>query len=152
MIINKTDNYYLIKIQNTEINIYDPQTLEELTKKIIKKINKNNKLYNSIHLEFYQNNNYGIIIKLTDYKSPFKINNEKAVKITIHPDTLFLYQIDYFDINEYNLSKDKIYYYRNKFYLQINNNIKTKDYYKLLEISEIIYNDTDQILNKGIKI
>ena len=52
----------------------------------------------------------------------------------------------------YNLPKEKIYYYKNKFYIQINNNITKKDYYKLLELSEVIYNDTQLILDKGIKI
>lgn len=152
MIINKIDNYYLIKIINKKINIYDPKVLEELTKKTIIKINKNNTLYNSIHLELYQDNNYGTIIKLTDYKLPFKINNEKTVKITVHPELTFLYQIEYFDINKYNLPKEKIYYYKNKFYLELKDNINKKDYYKLLEISEVTYNDIDLILDKGIKI
>lgn len=152
MLINKIDNYYLIKIQNTKTNIYDPQTLEELTKKIIKKIDKKHKLYNLINLEFYQNKSYGIIIKLTHYKSPIKLTNDKTVKISIHPNAPFLYQIDYFDIKKYNLPKEKIYYYKNKFYLQTNNNINKKDYYRLLELSEVIYNDIELILDKGIKI
>ena len=66
MIINKIDNYYIIKLPNSKINIYNQNELEELTKKIIYKVNKNYTLNNSIHLEFYINNNYGIIIKLKD--------------------------------------------------------------------------------------
>ena len=152
MIINKIDNYYLIKIPFANTNIYDPIVLEDITKKIIKRIDTKNKLYNSIKLTFYQNNKYGIIIKLTDYKSQFKTNNEKTVKISIHPNALFLYQIDYFDIDKYNIQKNKVYYYKNKFYLELNDNINEKDYYRLLELSEIIYNDTELIQDKGIKI
>lgn len=150
MIINKIDNTYIIKIPTIKINIYDTNKLEEITKKIILKLNKNYKLNNCIHLEFYLNDNYGTIVKLNDYKSPFKINNDKTVKITIHTETPFLYRIDYFDI--YNLPKEKIYYYKNKFYLEINNNINIKDYYKILELSEVIYEDTFDIIDKGIKI
>jgi len=152
MIINKTDNYYTIKLLNTTINIYDPNELEEITKKIIKKLNKDYKLNNCIHLEIYLNNNYGTIIKLKDYKSSFIINNDKTVKITIHTETPFLYQIDYFDIERNKIPKDKIYYYKNKFYLKIDNNINKKKYLKLLELSKVIYEDTEVIIDKGIKI
>jgi len=152
MILNKIDNIYIIKLLNIKINIYDPNELEDITKKIITKIKKNYKLNNCIHLEFYLNDHYGTIIKLKDYKSPFTINSDKTVKITIHTETPFLYQIDYFDIDKNKLTKEKIYYYKNKFYLQLNNNINTKDYYKLLELSEVIYEDTLDIIDKAIKI
>lgn len=152
MIINKIDNNYIIKLLNTKINIYDPNELEEITKKIIIKISKSYKLNNCINLEFYLNDKYGTIIKLKDYKSPFIVNNDKTVKITIHTEAPFLYQIDYFDINKNNIPKKNIYYYKNKFYLEINNNIENKDYLKLIELSEVIYQDTEGIINKGIKI
>ena len=151
MIINKIDNNYIIKLMGIQINIYESDELEEITKKIIKKISKNYKLNNCIHLEFYLNDNYGTIIKLKDYKSPFAINNDKTVKITIHTETPFLYQIDYFDIYK-NKYQQNIYYYKNKFYLEINNNISQKDYFKLLELSEVIYEDTFDIIDKAIKI
>lgn len=152
MIINKIDNYYIIKIFNNKINIYNTNELEELTKKVIIKTNKKYKLDNSIHLEIYPNNNYGLIIKLKDYKPPYKTNKNKTVKITIHTDSAFLYQIEYFDIIKHNITKDKIYYYKNKFYIKTNDITDIKDYYKLLELSEVIYEDTDLILDKGIKI
>jgi len=150
MIINKIDNYYIIKLLNKQINVYNPIDLEDITKKIIHKINTSNKLKNNIHLTFYLDNNYGTIIKLEDYKSSFTLNNDKTVKITIHTDSNFLYELDYFDIKKF--PKQKIYYYKNKFYLKINENLNTKDYYKLLELSKVIYEDTASILDKAIKI
>ena len=152
MIINKIDNTYIIKLLNTKINVYNQTELENITKKLIKKISNNYKLNNYIHLEFYLNDNYGTIIKLKDHKSSFIINNDKTVKITIHTDSPFLYQIDYFDIQKNNIDYSKIYYYKNKFYLETNNNINTKDYYKLLELSKVIYEDTFDIIDKAIKI
>lgn len=152
MIINKIDNNYIIKLLDTKINIYDPDAIENITKKIITKINKYYKLNNCIHLEFYLNDNYGTIIKLKDYKSPFMINNDKTVKITIHTEVPFLYQIDYFDINQNKLPKKNIYYYKNKFYLEINNTIDIKDYLNILELSEVIYEETEHIIDKAIKI
>ena len=150
MIINKIDNSYIIKLLNKQINVYNPIVLEDITKKIIKRINTSNKLKNNIHLTFYLDNNYGTIIKLQDYKSSYTLNNEKTVKITIHTDSNFLYELDYFDIKKF--TSQKIYYYKNKFYLRINKSLNTKDYYKLLELSEIIYEDTESILDKAIKI
>lgn len=150
MIINKLDNCYIIKLLNKQINVYSPTELENITKKIIKKINTSNKIKNNIHLTFYLDNNYGTIIKLEDYKSSFTLNNDKTVKITIHTDSNFLYEVDYFNIKKF--SKQKIYYYKNKFYLKINESLNTKDYYKLLELSEVIYEDTESIIDKAIKI
>ena len=150
MIINKVDSYYIIKLLNKQINIYSPIELEDITKRIIKKISASNKLKNKIHLTFYLDNNYGTIIKLEDYKSHFALNNDKTVKITIHTESSFLYKLDYFNIKKF--PSQKIYYYKNKFYIKINNSINTKDYYKLLELSEIIYEDTEGIIDKAIKI
>lgn len=152
MIINKINNYYIIKLPNSKMNIYDQSKIEELTKKIIIKINKNYKLNNYIDLEFYINNHYGIIIKLTDYKSPFIIKNDKTVKITIHTDSIFLYQVDYIDIKKRNIKNKNAYYYKNKIYIEVNKEIDTNDYIKLLELSEIIFEDTLDIIDKGIKI
>lgn len=152
MIINKIDNYYIIKLPNIKIDIYNQDKLEELTKKIIQKVTKNYKLNNSIHLEFYINNHYGIIIRLKDYKSPLIIRNDKTVKITIHTDSIFLYQIDYIDIKKLKIKIKNTYYYKNKFYIEVNKDINTYDYIKLLELSEIIYEETLDIIDKGIKI
>ena len=152
MLINKIDNYYIIKLPNSKIDIYNKDELEELTKRIILKINKNYKLNNSIYLEFYINNNYGIIVKLKDYKSTLIINNDKTVKITIHTDSIFLYKIDYIDIKRTNIINRNAYYYKNKFYIEVDKDINTNDYIKLLELSEIIFEDTLDIIDKGIKI
>ena len=93
MIINKIDNHYIIKLLGENIDIYDTKKIEEITKKIITKISKKQKLENYIHLEFYLNKNYGTIIKLSHHNSPIVNKKEKAVKITINTDTKFLYQI-----------------------------------------------------------
>ena len=76
--------------------------------------------------------------------------DEIEIKIIIHTDTPLLYKIDYFDIKkDY---KNKIYYYKNNFYLELENKINKDKYLKLLEVSEVIYEDTHQIINNGLKI
>ncbi len=151
MIITKLfKDTYQIKMPNQIIDIYNQVKVKELTKEIIKKINKKNKLYGLTYLEIYQDINYGTIIKVKSDKTIYYKKDEIEIKIIIHTDTPLLYKIDYFDIKkDY---KNKIYYYKNNFYLELENKINKDKYLKLLEVSEVIYEDTHQIINNGLKI
>lgn len=151
MIITKLfKDTYQIKMPNQIIDIYNQVKVKELTKEIIKKINKKNKLYGLTYLEIYQDINYGAIIKVKSDKTIYYKKDEIEIKIIIHTDTPLLYKIDYFDIKkDY---KNKIYYYKNNFYLELENKINKDKYLKLLEVSEVIYEDTHQIINNGLKI
>ena len=114
------------------------------------KIKKEEELYGIAILEIYQDINYGTILEFKNIKENFLPKNEIEIKITIHTDNPFLYKLDYFDIIKD--KKDKIYYYENNFYLKPNNKIKKRKYLDLLEKSEIIYQNTYQIINEGIRI
>ncbi len=151
MIITKLfKDTYQIKMPNQIIDIYNQVKVKELTKEIIKKINKKNKLYGLTYLEIYQDINYGTIIKVKNDKTIYYKKDEIEIKIIIHTETPLLYKIDYFDIKkDY---KNKIYYYKNNFYLELENKINKDKYLKLLEVSEVIYEDTHQIINNGLKI
>lgn len=151
MIITKLfKDTYQIKMPNQIIDIYNQVKVKELTKEIIKKINKKNKLYGLTYLEIYQDINYGTIIKVKNDKTIYYKKDEIEIKIIIHTNTPLLYKIDYFDIKkDY---KNKIYYYKNNFYLELENKINKDKYLKLLEVSEVIYEDTHQIINNGLKI
>lgn len=151
MIITKLfKDTYQIKMPNQIIDIYNQVKVQELTKEIIKKINKKNKLYGLTYLEIYQDINYGTIIKVKNDKTIYYKKDEIEIKIIIHTDTPLLYKIDYFDIKkDY---KNKIYYYKNNFYLELENKINKDKYLRLLEVSEVIYEDTHQIINNGLKI
>lgn len=151
MIIKKIDNItYQIKLPNNKINIYNKDSLEKITKKIFKKITKENKLNPLLILDIYEESIYGTIITLKHYKTMFNINNEYEVKIHIHTNPIFLYKTDYFNIN--NIKNNNIYYYKDNYYLELKNKINKKEYLKLLEASEIIYEDYEKIINNGIKI
>ena len=151
MIINKLDNItYQIKLPNKKINIYNKYSLEEITKKIFKKIAKKEKLNPILILDVYEEPMYGTIITLKHYMSMFNINNEYEVKIHIHTNSIFLYKTEYFYINK--IKNKNIYYYKNNYYLKPKKNINKKEYLKLLEASEIIYDNYEEIINKGIKI
>ena len=143
------DNYQ-IKLPSKIINIYDHTEIQNITKRVIKRINKHNKLYGLAILEIYQDINYGTIIEIKNIKKIFSSKDKKKKKITIHTDTPFLYKIDYFDITQNN--KDNIYYYQNNFYLELNKPINKRKYLDILEKSEILYNDTYKVINEGLKI
>lgn len=147
MIISKKDNKFIIKLPNTQINIYDPIELEKLAKKILKKIKSTNNLN---ILDIYQDKMYGTIIILKKYKKKPKSNNEIEVKINIHTNNPLLYKINYFDIKKN--TKKNIYYYKNNFYLEPTTNITKRDYLNLIENSEIIYETSLDIINYGEKI
>ena len=99
MIITKLfKDTYQIKMPNQIIDIYNQVKVKELTKEIIKKINKKNKLYGLTYLEIYQDINYGTIIKVKNDKTIYYKKDEIEIKIIIHTDIPLLYKIDYFDI------------------------------------------------------
>ncbi len=154
MIINQINNTndYIIKIIKNNIDIYNHNVLEEITNKIINKIKKQNKLEKLIILEFYPIKKYGTLIILKNIKTILKTENEIEVKIIINTDYPILYKIDYNIIKECNIDYKNIYYYKNNFYLQIKNTISEKDYLYLLELSELTYQNTLNIINYGLKI
>ena len=141
-------NTYEIKILKA-INVYNLDNLEKLTKEIITKIKKKYSLKKEIILNIYPSK-YETIIILKDYNKCLYTGNYTEVKINIHTDTIFLYQIDYHDIR-----KDKytysLYYYKHKYYLKIKD-ISLNEYLKLSEYTKLIYQDTDKILDNALRI
>ena len=147
IIIRRSEkNIYEIKVLDY-INIHNINTLKKLIKNIINKIKKKYYLRKEIVLDIYPSK-YETIIILKDYNKYLSLNNNTEIKINIHTNTTFLYQINYNDIPK---SKGNIYYYKKKFYLKIKN-ITKKEYLKLSEYSNLIYQDTDTIIDNAIKI
>lgn len=145
-------NNYIIKIIKDKIDIYSPIDIEKITNKIIKNIKNKNKLEKLIILEIYPIEKYGTIIILNNIKIKPQKTNETEVKITIHTNYPILYKIDYNLIKENKLEYQNIYYYQKNFYLQPKNTISPKKYLYLLELSEITYQNTLNIINYGLKI
>ena len=141
-------NAYEIRILE-HINVYNISTLEELTKKIIIKIKRKYSLHKEIVIDIYPNQ-YETIIILKDYHKYLFLNNYTEVKINIHTDTTFLYQINYYDIKK-DKYKANIYYYSNNFYLKLKE-ITKEEYLKLSEYAKLIYQNTDKILDNAIRI
>ena len=83
MIIKEIDNItYQINLPNSNINIYNKDSLERITKKIFKKITNKKKLNPLLILDIYENNMYGTIITLQQYC--MKVNRQKKKTATGH--------------------------------------------------------------------
>ncbi len=102
----------------------------------------NIKLENSYHINFYINYYYGIIVELIKLD---EVDNDIInIKLNILDDKLFLYEVD----DPLDFLGNEIYYYDNKYYL----NVKNVDI-RLLEESKVIFDDNVyKILGRGVKI
>lgn len=142
---------YELKLANYDnSNLYDLDYALIFIKNILKKHFKNKNFDGVIKVDVYINKIYGVIINIINEDNSFL---NKDAKITFHVDSYFLYEMDYFDIDENIRKSNLIYYYKGKCYLYLNNKIDIKYYYKILEFSNIIYGRQSlEIINRGIKL
>lgn len=148
-------DYYNIKLKKEDfnsINIFNHDDIEKFIKKILNKYLKKYNIYGLVIFNIYKDNKYGMIIDIENRKYSFLENNIE-IKITFHLNNFFLYKLNYFDLFEnITIKNQNIYYYNDNYYLELNKWISNKNYLHLLEISEIIYKNVDEIINKGIKV
>ena len=138
MIIRKCEEYFLIKVFNEYLgnfNIFDVNDIKVFFSELFKKLIKKYDLHGLIDAYLYINNDYGMIIELYELDSYF---DDIDVKININFSDLFLVNIDNKDILDY----EDVYYYNDKFYGN----------YKGMSDSEVLYKNTNEIINKGIKV
>ena len=149
MLVNKKDkNTYVIKML-TPIDIYNPLSIEDTTRKIIDKIKRENKLRKEIVLDIYPFK-YETIIILNDYNKFIDLTGITDVKINIHTDATLLYEIDFLNIRETRY-KGSVYYYDKRFYFKPYLDDE-KDYINLSELSNVVYENVNKILDNGLKI
>ena len=138
MIIRKCEEYFLIKVFNEylgDFNIFDVDDIKVFFGELFKKLIKKYDLHGLIDAYLYINNDYGMIIELYELDSYF---DDIDVRIKINYSDLFLVNIDKKEILDY----EDVYYYKGKFYGN----------YKKLCDNEALYKNTDEIINKGIKV
>lgn len=131
------------------IYIYDNKYFNKEIKDIIKEIFEELKKYynlvysDSYNLTLYINKYYGMILEIEDISGIIS-NNIVSLKLKILNDVLFLYETD----DPLNFFNNEIYYYNEKFYV----NMKNMDI-KLYEFTNIIYGkEVYKIIGKGTKI
>ncbi len=131
-------------IDNTKYN--KESSIKELLIDIFNDLSEfyNIEFNDSYNLNLYINKYYGMILEIEKNDIIIDEDNIVNLKLNILRDTLFLYQVD--DPLDY--INYEIYYYENKFYV----NIKKLDI-NLLENSNLIYGDSVyKIIGRGIKL
>ena len=155
MICNVIDkDNYILKVYNyyNGVNIYDHDNIEEFVKDIFNKSLKKYNLTGRILFNVYIDKLYGMIIEI---KKEYDLIIDKLIdiKLKFNLNISFLYEIDYFYLIDNNIDNQNVYFYNDKFYLEIINDISDNEYIKLLDNSLIIYNDEiNNIINKGIRL
>lgn len=155
MICNVIDkDFYIVKVFNNwdDFDIYNHDEIKDFVQDLFDKILDKYKLCGEIIFNVFIDKLYGMIIEIKK-ESDLIIKNLIDIKIKFNLNISFLYEIDYFYLIDNNITNQNIYYYNNKFYLEIINDIKEEDYFQLLDNCLIIYNDEiNNIINNGIKL
>jgi len=155
MICNLIDkDFFIIKVFNDIYNfdIYDHNEIKEFVNTLFKKLLNKYNIYGNVLINIYIDNVYGMIVEIKKEDNLF-IKKFINIKIKFNLNISFLYDVDYFYLLDNNINNQNIYYYNNKFYLEIINDIDKDTYIKLLDNSLIIYNEEiNNIINNGIKL
>ncbi len=150
-----SDNQYLLIVDNIEINnidVFDNAELKKFIGKILPKYLKKITNNGFFTLDIYWNNYFGMIFDIKKEKRNNKFNYID-LKIKFHLNSEILYKIDYFNLKELNnIKKQKIFYYKCNYYLKLINPISNNSFIKLMDYSEIIYSNYQDIVHKGIKL
>ena len=142
------DGLYLLKYPNYFIGD-DYEKIIILVKEILK-----NKPFIDIKsglciFDVYFNDYYGIVFEI---KYNFLDSNYFDVKLIIHIDSIFLFEMDYFDIVKLDL-KGNIYFYNDRYYFEPVEKINIKMIGDVFEYGELVYGeDIFNIVNKGIRL
>ena len=138
MIIQKIDDYFLVRVYKESIgdfNIFDVDDIQEFFQDIFNKLKKKYDLRGLIDVDVYVYLEYGMIIEIHPICNYF---DDVDIRIHIHLDSVFLVEISMEDILNY----EDVYYYEGKFY----------GTYQAASDSEVFYKDTEEMIEKGIKI
>lgn len=152
MRISIIDNDILIYINNNLINIdfEDLDTTKEYFKELFLKIKDKVEINGFYFVNVYKDDLYGIVIELTkeemDYLDYY--TDEVDMHITLNENT-FLYEIEDIFLNKEIIKNSKIIYYNKKIYLKLKNDIDENIKGYLYEFSNLVYKDTNNILNYG---
>lgn len=121
---------------------YNENDINKFVMKIILflKKNYNVEIYSIFNINCYLNNNYGMILEIKRDYDPFILYSKDTKVILNIINVKMLYCIsDYFIKDLFNI---KVYTYNNKYYIDAINDIRVFEY-----IDDIVYSDTDKIIN-----
>ena len=140
VVVCKEDNIYIVRVYKEFIqnfDIYDTDNILELFKSILMKLKSKYKINGLCYIDVYVNEKYGMIIEINNV---YKYDDEMDIKISFHVDSIFMNEIN-FDVNDIDCYEE-IYYYDDKYYAN----------YDIVHDSNIIYKNSLDIINNGIRI
>lgn len=156
-IVNLDENcmtIFLNKFYLKELNFDVKQDLENYFKQLFLKLKR---YYNIIisgyyNIDVYIDNNYGLVMNLTkeDIEYYDYFDNQIDMRISIK-NCRFLYAIDDPLCLKW-LNNSDIYVYKDKFYLDFNDEISDAGMMCLLEFSEIIYDEQADVIRHSQKL
>lgn len=146
---------YLNKFMTKDLDFKDMNNLELYFKNLFIKLREiyNIKINGFYYVYVFIDNLYGIVLELEKEDLDFFDYDENDVDMHIVLQNVnFLYEIeDIFD--RYGLYEYlDIYFYKDKYYGKIKSNIDNTLYMNLIEISNLIYKGTNEVLKYGKKI
>lgn len=148
---------FLNKDYSKTINLDSKEELEQYFRDVFLKIHKHYQitLYGYYNIVLYHDKNYGVILHILkedlDYYDYF--DKEIDMRIMIDKENVFLYEMnDLFDLDHKLLKKGIIYQYQNRLYLRLFEDVTSYEMGKLLEFTDVVYQDTDCILKYGNKL
>ncbi|MBQ9181940.1 MAG: hypothetical protein IJ134_04840 [Bacilli bacterium] len=142
---------FLNKNYVSDINFKDKDELEDYFRFLFLNLKKNYNINFSGYyiINVYLDKYYGSVIELEKEEFEYydSFTNQVDMRISVI-DSNFLYEIEdpYFLDN---LDNFKIYTYKNKFYLQIEKDISNIQISNIVEHSNIVYSDTEDIIYKS---
>lgn len=151
MKINMNENeiiVFLTKETIKNINFYDKEELEIYFKELFIKMKEKYSIdFKSFYdINVYLNNYYGAVIHIQEVMIDYFFENQIDMKINVISDCLFLFKINnYYDLKDY---KNKIYQYKNNFYIDIDKNV-----FYFIEKCDIIYGTLAENIKKyGLEV
>lgn len=156
--IDVIDNNYVIylnKLNLINFNFDNQAKLEEEFKKLFKILRNNYdlKINGYYNIKIYQDKYYGMILEINkeniDYYDYFDYEDTIAMRIKKYDIEIFYKVEDFFFINQF-LDHFKLYIGNNNIYLKIIKEIDECNFFKLLEMSKINYNNKLKL--KEIKV
>lgn len=137
-----------------DLDLENDEKVEEYFRDIFKSLlnNYDIALKGSYTIYFYSDKNYGIILKIIREDEIYYYDNQIDMNINF-VNNPFLYKINYSYLDKYLLKYSKLYMYKNEFYLQIKEKIDEIILGKIIEISDIIFEDESlKIITKGREV
>lgn len=138
MIIQKTEDCFCVKVYKEylgEFDFFDKDSIQELFQKILKRILEQYELKGILDVDVYVNDKFGLIMEIREFSSYF---DDIDMHLHFHIGSVFLTEVDFDNI----VSWKDIYYYQGKFY---------RVYQGLID-SSILYKESEEIIEKGIKV